>query len=199
VDQAQPATPNIGPDVRQDLQFVRAAVERGAHPEGPSIIYWLWGTVTLIGFALNDFAPPRWDGLYWAIIGPIAGVITWLIMRQILLRYGVADRKETTREWLQWVAMAACILLLVFDTSRGRIAGSTLGQLILLIVGYTYFLTYVRRGDRVMLIAGLTMAGGFVVMTFATTYIWTIMGVCVFLALAGGATIAELTRKRAQA
>src|SRR5260370_36314394 len=99
MDQAQPATPNIGPDLRQDLQFVRAAVERGAHPEGPSIIYWLWGTVTLIGFALNDFAPPRWDGLYWAIVRPVAALISWLIIPRLLHRHRVDDRTETHRDW----------------------------------------------------------------------------------------------------
>jgi hypothetical protein len=169
------ADPGLVPDLRQDLQFVRAAIERGENHEGPAIIYWLWGVVTFFGFALNDYVP-RWDGLYWAIVGPSAGVASWLILRRLLRRYGVSDRRETTREWLQWVGMAAAIVILGFDAHRSKIDGSTLGQLILLIVGYTYFLTYVRRGDRVMLASGLLMIGGSVAMVFVTSHMWTIMG-----------------------
>ena len=131
------------------------------------------------------------------IAGPIAGVATWLIVRRFLRRFGISDHKEMTREWMQWVAMAVAIVLLGLDAHWGKIDGSTLGQLILLIVGYTYFLTFVRRGDRVMLVSGLLMVAGSVAMVFVKSHIWTIMGIAVFVALAGGSTIAELTQKRA--
>src|SRR5437660_2864352 len=172
MEHAQPIANSVGTDVREDLQFVRSVVERGEHQEGPTAVYWIWGVVTFIGFAMNDFAP-RWDGLYWAVVGPLAGVATWLVVRRMLHRFGVADRKESVREWLQWVAMAVVIVLLAFDAGRGKIGGAVMGQLVLLVVGYTYFLTYVRRGDRVMLIAGLLMMAGFVALMFVTNYVWT--------------------------
>src|SRR2546430_6068499 len=150
-------------DVRQYLQFVRSVVERGEHQEGPVAVYWIWSVVTLFGFAFNDYLP-HWDGVYWLIAGPLAGVATWLIVRRFLRRFGISDHKEMTREWLQWVAMAVAIVLLGLDAHWGKIDGSTLGQLILLIVGYTYFLTFVRRGDRVMLVSGLLMVAGSVAM-----------------------------------
>src|SRR5881296_3074948 len=128
MEHAQPVGSQTGKDVSADLQFVRAIVERGEHHEGPTIVYWIWGIVTFFGFALNDVAP-RWDGLYWAIVGPLAGVVTWIVMRRILRRYGVADRKESTREWMQWVGMAVVIVLLAFDASRGKIGGAVVGQL----------------------------------------------------------------------
>ena len=196
MEHVQPAASGLDSDVRQDLQFVRSVVERGEHQEGPVAVYWIWGVVTLFGFALNDYLP-QWDGVYWLIAGPIAGVATWLILRRFLRRFGISHHKEMTREWLQWVAMAVAIVLLGLDAHWGKIDGSTLGQLILLIVGYTYFLTFVRRGDRVMLVSGLLMVAGSVAMVFVKSHIWTIMGIAVFVALAGGSTIAELTQKRA--
>jgi hypothetical protein len=188
------AAQSLPPELQQDLHFVRSAVERGAYHEGPPLIYWLWGLITLVGFSLIDYAP-QWSGAYWAIAGPLGGVASWLMLRRILRRYGIADPREAAREWLQWVGMAAAILLLGFDAGRGRIGGNTLGQLILLIVGYTYYMSYVRRGDRVMLAGGLTMAAGYVVLAFASSHVWTIMGLSVFAALAGGSTFAALMRK----
>jgi hypothetical protein len=192
LEQAQPAPHDLG----KDLQFVRSAVERnrGDH-EGPMAVYWLWGAVTLIGFSLSDFAPQA-SGRYWALMGPLAGVATWLIMRRIMRRYGIADRKESVREWMQWIGMAAVIVLLSLDVGAGKFNGATLGQLIMLVVGYTYFLTYVRRGDVVMLVGGLAMVFGFVLLAYQQRYVWTTIGACVFVALAGGSTIAHLTRKR---
>src|SRR5258708_11146372 len=122
MEHAQPVGGKVGNDVREDLEFVRAVVERGEHHEGPIVVYWLWGIVTFVGFAMNDFTP-RWNGLYWAIAGPLAGVVTWLMMRRILRRFGISDRKESAREWLQWVGMAVVIVLLVFDAGRGKING----------------------------------------------------------------------------
>src|SRR5437879_3237833 len=194
MESAQP----VSPELQQDLHFVRSAVERGEHPEGPPLVYWLWGIITLVGFSLIDYAP-RWSGAYWAVMGPIGGIASWLMLRRILRRYGIVDPREAAREWLQWAGMAAVILLLGFDAGRGRIGGNTLGQLILLIVGYTYYMSYVRRGDRVMLAAGLMMAAGYVVLAFASSHVWTIMGLSVFAALAGGSTFAALTRKHGYA
>src|SRR5206468_2942984 len=72
---------------------------------------------------LADRLRPRWSGPYSAIAGPVGGVVSWFVLRRILRRHGIANPRETAREWLQWLGMAAVILLLGFDTGRGRIGG----------------------------------------------------------------------------
>jgi hypothetical protein len=189
------SAPTVPPELQQDLHFVRTAVERGEHQEGPAAVYWLWGVITLVGFSMIDLAP-QWTGLYWAVMGPLGGVLTWMMLRRVLRRHGVSNRRGMMQEWLAWGGMAVVILLLGFDAARARISGPVMGQLILLIVGYTYYLSYVRRGDRVMLAGGLVMIGGFVLLGFVSTHVWTILGICVFVALAGGSTFAGLTRNK---
>src|SRR2546422_5529862 len=120
----------------QDLQFVKAAVERSRAPLfTPPSLGLLWGTITLVGFSLGDFYPP-YSGLYWFFAGPLGGVASWFLGKRISRSYGELDRRQGMQELLHWTGMFVAILLLILP-SRG-IQPAAFGQLVLLIIAYSY-------------------------------------------------------------
>ena len=65
---------------RDDLAYVAAAIRRD-RPHDSAPTYFLWALLTPIGFALADLAPMH-AGLFWAIAGPLGGLLSvWLGMR----------------------------------------------------------------------------------------------------------------------
>jgi hypothetical protein len=174
----------------QDLQFVKDAMERSRAPAfTPPSMGLLWGTITLVGFSLGDFYP-QYSGPDWAIAGPLGGVVSWMLGKRLSRMYGEMDRRQGMQELLHWSGMFVAILLLVFP-ARG-IAPAAFGQLVLLIIAFGYYLAFVRRGgDWVILAASACMLGGYIALTFVHRYVWTLTGVCVFLAFTLGSFLAS--------
>ena len=52
-----------------DLRFVRGALDTSTRGASPSMLYFLWAAIVLIGFALVDFQS-EWVPGYWAVACP---------------------------------------------------------------------------------------------------------------------------------
>jgi hypothetical protein len=155
----------------------------------PPAIALYWGTATLIGFAMLDFAR-EYAWIFWLVAGPVGGVYSWWVGKRLEREWGESDSVEGWREFWHWMGMALCGLLLILPVWKGRLSPYSTGQLALLLVAYTYFHAWVRRGDVVVLVAALVMVAGFVALNWMTRYTWTLIGVSVFLAMAVGSVVA---------
>ena len=97
---------------------------------------------------------------------------------------------EGWREFWHWMGMAFFLMLLLLPAFKNRMTSYATAQLALLIVAYTYFHAWVRRGDLVVLVAGAVMVAGYVALNWISTYTWTIVGASVFVAMALGSVVA---------
>ncbi|MYE54441.1 MAG: hypothetical protein F4X34_04500 [Chloroflexi bacterium] len=71
--------------MKDDLAYVRGAVERTEGVHVPSV-YLMWAVISLIGFSMPDFIANGWlgwsysgIGWYWAVMGPVGFVASWLL------------------------------------------------------------------------------------------------------------------------
>jgi hypothetical protein len=171
------------PDLNQiqdDLGFVRRTVE-GATPPSIVSIYFLWALISLVGFALVDFAPER-VGWYWTIAGPVGFVISALLGWRHQATAGAVDRGYGMRHLQHWGAMMVAIFLLVPLAIRGQIAGEAIGPIVLLLLGQSYFHAGLYLDPRLRW-AGLLMLVGYVMVLAITAYAWTILGAVGFVVM----------------
>jgi hypothetical protein len=163
--------------LKGDLRFVRAAVDRADYGHTPPVIFFLWAAVCLCGFALIDFAP-AWVGTYWTIAGPAGFIVSAALGWHYARRDGGTSRAIGRRQLLHWGAMLAAVFL----AGLLPLAGDDVSTAILLILALGYFLAGVHL-DHAMLWVGLVMAGGYVAVMLISAYAWTVVGVAVALAL----------------
>ena len=168
--------------LKGDLSFVRAAVDRAEYGRTPSAIYFLWAAICLCGFALIDFAP-EWVGTYWRIAGPAGFLVSAALGWHYGRRDGWSSRATGVRHLLHWGGMLAAIFLAGLLPMTGALAWEELSTAILLILALGYFLAGVHL-DRAMLWIGLVMAGGYVAVMLVSAYAWTLVGVALAVALA---------------
>ena len=184
------AAPLSREQLAAQLRAVQSSVERSRRPvmTPPSIALY-WGTATLVGFSMLDFAP-NWSGPFWMVAAPLGGVYSHFMAKRLERKYGETDSLEGWREVWHWMGMAGCLMLLLLPAIKNRITPFATAQLSLLIVAYTYFHAWVRRGDLVVLVAGGVMVAGYVALNWISTYTWTIVGASVFVAMAVGSLVA---------
>jgi len=167
--------------LKGDLHFVRAAVDRADYGPAPSAIYFLWAALCLCGFALIDVAP-EWVGTYWSIAGPAGFVVSAVLGWHYGRRDGGSSRATGVRHLLHWGAMLGAIFLAGLLPMTGTLAWEDLNRTILLILALGYFLAGVHL-DHAMLWVGLVMAGGYVAVLLVSAYAWTFVGVALAVAL----------------
>jgi hypothetical protein len=164
--------------LKGDLRFVRAAVDRADYGRMPPVIYFLWAAVCLCGFALIDFAP-AWVGEYWMVAGPAGFILSAALGWHFARRDGGSSWATGRRHLLHWGAMLAAI----FFAGLLPMSGEDLSTAILLILALAYFLAGVHL-DHAMVWVGLVLAGGYVAVILISAYAWTLVGVALALALA---------------
>jgi hypothetical protein len=176
---------NASHQVRDDLDYVRRALETARSRRSPASIYALWGAIAAIGFPLVDLAP-RWVGWFWAVAAPAGFVASFLLGRRHAIRVGHRDGGDMWRHGLHWLGVVVATALVVPLVATGRISPATFGQLMLLLVAFAYFLAGIHLDRRLAWVSALLLAG------YAATFVlgpwvWTITGVATataFFALA---------------
>ena len=184
--------------IGQDLQFVRAAVDRSHHAaKGPAAIYILWAIYVLIGYTLIDFAPAA-SGWFFLAGGIVGGIASWLIGRRWGIRTGEWDRDMGRRAMLHWaggIGLAIGVSLALAATNPA-LRGNAGGQLIVAMIGLVYFLAGVHF-DRNFLWLGPLLVGGAVGVGFIPRYGWTGLGAVIAVGLIITAVLASRTSKTA--
>lgn len=163
--------------LQRDLSFVRAAVERGDAPASPAGVYYLWAAISLVGFALIDYAPAQ-VGLYWMFAGPLGGVASGLIGWRAARARGQSSERLGRRHWLHWTALVAAIFLLAPLVATGRIPNAEMPRLVLLLVAFAYFTGGAYLDPRLRWIAG-AVAGCYLltVVVRELPHLWTVTAV----------------------
>ena len=87
------------------------------------------------------------------------------------------------RHGLHWTGTLVVIFLVVSLGITETIAWSVVHRVILLIIGFSYYLAGVHL-DRPLLWVGLLMIAAYIALFFIEAYKWTIVGVAVAVALA---------------
>jgi hypothetical protein len=186
---AMPTADHAADHVRDDLRYVRRALE-GARAGGtPASIYLLWAVIGACGLPLVDFAP-RWAGPYWLVASPLGLVASLLLGRAHARRVGQLDRGEGLRHGLHWLALPLAAALAVPLAASGRLSYGALGQVILLLIAVVYFLAGVHL-DRRLLPVALLLAAGYGLLFVLAAWAWTVVGLTTAAALAACAWVAR--------
>ena len=181
---------------RNDLGYVRDVVRRSEHRSMPAAIAWLWAMISVVGFAIVDFAPDR-AGWYW-LVASVAGfaVSSWIGSRHAR-EIGQVSRAESRRHELHWGGMLVAIFLLPALVWEGSLQGRGVGLAILLLLALGYWLAGVHLIPALKWM-GVVAAAVYVALAFLDgfPYPWTAAGIViaaglVVASLAGGAAGAE--------
>ena len=168
--------------IKSDLGYVAEALRKSDRASSPFSIYLLWAAIVLVGFALIDFVP-RYEGVYWAILGPLGLLVSALLGRRYSLRVGQVRRDLGVRYCFHWLGMMAIIFLAVPLGVTGAVAWGTLSKFFLLIIALAYFLAGIHLERPLLWISFVTVAA-YISLFFIPAYGWTVVGAMMAVALA---------------
>src|SRR5690242_18684618 len=129
-------------ELREDLGFVASAVRRGGDGALPQL-FVLWAVLTPIGFALADFAP-FYCGLYWLVVGPAGGLLSWWVARRTAVRQGNIDRDLGRRYGQHWLVMGIAYILVAAAGMTGRMDALSAISSFMLLTAIAYALAGVH-------------------------------------------------------
>jgi hypothetical protein len=163
--------------LRDDLDYLGGVLRKSARGTSPLAIYVLWAALTLVGFALVDFAPRR-VGAFWMAAGPAGGLLSAYLGMRHGRKIGQLSREEGIRHAWHWSGMMAALLLAAPLGAAGIVDWTILSRIFLLIIGLVYFLAGVHL-ERPLFWIGLLMMAGYGALFLIPAYGWTLTGVLV--------------------
>ena len=181
--------------LRDDLQFVRGAVDR--HDRRPKIFtapYYIWAVYTLVGYSLIDINE-HWASWFFLIGWFPCGVATGIARHRWVRRRGEEDLAMARKTKLHFMvgsllALGAVIgLACCVPDFRGHLPG----QVCVILIGMIYFTAGVHF-DRSFLVLGPMLMLGGVLVGLAPRGGWTMLGIL----LSAGLVIAGLISERQQ-
>ena len=168
--------------VRDDLDYIAAALHQEEYRSGVPTIYFLWAAITLVGFSLPDFAPVA-AGPYWFVAGIGGGLLSWWLGVRAARSTGFNNKALGRRYGWHWTIAGVGYLLAALPVMVGQVPIATGTSLFLLVGGLVYALAGVHL-ERPLLWSGLLMLVAYVVMViFQPPYAWTATGVVIALSL----------------
>jgi hypothetical protein len=175
-------------DLAQDLHYVREAVQTSRAMQYRSMtIPLLWAAVIAVGFTINDFCRPETVGLYWAIVSPIAGILSGWPGMHVERSTGVQSNKQDGRRIaFHWLTILAGFIAVVIITTSRELDAQLTGQLMTLVFGIVYFLGGLHLDGR-FLIPGLAAIFGSAAIGHLGPFSWTIVGAVIACALIASA------------
>jgi hypothetical protein len=168
--------------VRSDLSYVREAVESSDRHPTPASIYLLWAAIGTVGFPILDLAP-RYAPWFWLIASPLGLAVSLWLGRRHARRIGQMGRSEGRRHGLHWLGVVLAAALAMPLAVTGRVDGTALGQVILLLVALTYFLAGVHLDRAMLWVSGLLVAG-YLALFVVAAWAWTVIGLTLAAGLA---------------
>lgn len=169
--------------LKQDLDYVAAAVRRRDRPQGLPVIYFLWAAIVLVGFSLPDFMP-RYAGLFWFVTGIGGGLFSWWYGARDARRRGIQDAELGKRYGYHWLVAGVAFVLSSLPMATGRIEPGQGSTNFLLVAGIVYALAGVHL-ERPLLFSGLLMLAAYAVLVVASPpFLWTITGIVIAVSLA---------------
>lgn len=180
--------------LKEDLAFVAQAVRRNDTPVGIPALYFLWAAITVIGFALPDFAPER-AGAFWFVVGTGGGLLSWWIGKRDTRRQGLSDNELGWRYGYHWGVCGIAFLLAGLPLLGETVPPQQAASVFLLIAGLANALAGVHLA-RPYLWSGLLMLAAYGVLAlFDPPYTWTIAGVAIGAAMVWAGLYARAKRR----
>lgn len=168
--------------LQDDLDFVRAAVNRSRDNRGAAAIYWLWAGIVGIGFALGDFRP-QWSLWFWTIAGFGGGLLSmWLGYRDDTNR-GVRDEALGRRQGWHWLLCSIAMGLVTGAIALGRIPPQHGSAVLLAVTGLSYALAGIHMNAPMRWPGFAMLAGSIWMLLWPMPWQWTVTGVVVAAAL----------------
>ena len=164
-----------------DLSFVRGALDASAQSPSPSVLYFLWAVIVLVGFSLVDFRADLVPA-YWAVAAPAGFVASAYLGWRHARRIGQASASGGRRHMLHWGAVLVAVALAVLLGASRAMPSGTLQTVILLLLSLGYFTAGLHL-DRSFLWVGLLMAAGSILVTVVSVYAWTAVGITLAVSL----------------
>ena len=179
---------------RDDLAYVRDAVERAGEVHAPAV-YLMWAAICLVGFSMPDFIANGWVGWsysvigwYWAVMGPMGFAASWWLSSRADARAGQVNRRMGIRWGLHWAAFGATGVLGIALALSGHVGWEVYGALWVLLLALSYTLAGVHL-ERRLLPIGLMLGVGYLTILFLPQYGWIAAGVLTAVALTAQAII----------
>ncbi|WP_323846257.1 hypothetical protein [Microbulbifer magnicolonia] len=161
--------------IKENLDYVSSAVRAGDSHGGIPALYFMWGALIAIGFALPDLAP-QLAAPYWLIAGIGGGLFSWWWGARNARRQGVNDTALGRRYGLHWTIAGVAFLLCFLPLAAGRLPAETGATNFLLAAGLAYALAGVHL-ERPLLYSGLLMLAAYgVLVLLSPPYAWTLTG-----------------------
>ena len=180
--------------IKDDLAYVRGAVERTESVHVPAT-YLMWAAICLVGFSMPDFITNGWVGWsysgigwYWAVMGPVGFIASWLLSARASERAGQMSRRMGVRWGLHWAAFGATGILGIALALSGHVGWEVYGALWVLLLALSYTLAGVHL-ERRLLGIGLMLGAGYLAILFLPQYGWIAAGVLTAIALAAQAIL----------
>lgn len=182
--------------MREDLSYVRSALDRASATGNPAIIYFLWAAISFFGFAIIDYAPDR-TGFYWMIMGPLGGILSGVLGARAGRALGQDSRREGRLHGLHWVGMMVAILLLIPLLATRSVSVAELPRIILLVVALSYYLAGVHL-DRRLLWVGAAVGGCYLLTVYQRDlpHLWTITAAALAASLVAAGIVAAARARR---
>lgn len=164
--------------LREDLQYVKGAVQlhnRGQMPRGVAVI---WAVFLLLGFTGLDVRP-AWAAIFLLLGAPVAYLLSIRVGAGAALSAGISDSTAMRRHMLHWGSLFFAIVALLALAIEGRLSGQTFGQVILIMAGLVHFLAGVHFEIRLFVWLGPLMMAGAAALTYVERWGWTVLGVLI--------------------
>ncbi|NOT07095.1 MAG: hypothetical protein HOP28_02705 [Gemmatimonadales bacterium] len=149
--------------VREDLQFIRRAVERTAPPDVAGI-YFLWALLVGLGLILADLAPGAapW---YWLAAAPLGTVASAALGIRSARHSGYDDRAFGLRHVAHWGVLMLVLGLGAVGVARHVVSGEVFALYALLMVSGAWLMAGIHFERRLLLLGGI-LAGVFLLQIF---------------------------------
>ncbi len=171
--------------LKDDLQFVRDAVNRGRDDRGTAPSYFLWAAIIGIGFALPEFAP-RLAWPFWLVAGIGGGLASiWLGIRHGRLR-GVQDPAIGRRHGAHWLLSGVAIAVPMAAIGLGKLPMAAAAPMVLAVTGLGYALAGVHLHPPLRWAGVVLLLAAMALLFFNGPHLWTATGIAVAVALVVG-------------
>ena len=181
-----------------DLSYVRSVLDRAERTaESPASIYFLWAVISFFGFAIIDVFPEK-TGPYWAIAGPLGGVLSAVLGRRASRATGQPSKREGITQTMHWVGLMVGIFLMVPLVITHVISADDFPRLILLVIAMSYYTAGVHV-DRRLIPVSLVLVGCYLLTLFVRDlpHLWTVTASILAAALAAAGLFAAARARRA--
>lgn len=191
-------------DVRQvqdDLRFVRVAVNRRFPGlDGYPAIYYASAIYVMIGYILLDINPIYANWFF--VLGALAlWPISVVFCKRATVQLGEIDQKRAIQGKLHWAfgIWGSILATVALEVLNPALRGPLGGQVMVILIGLTYFMWGVHR-DRSFLWLGPIMMIGGVLVGLIPLWRWTCLGAVIALGLVAAGILAQRSiPRRAQA